>query len=62
HPRRRLSPARSRQIAEQKMALSFRTKLLASHVGLVLVVVLLSFFQLNRSLAADLERQIDLRL
>lgn len=44
------------------MALSFRTKLLASHVGLVLVVVLLSFFQLNRSLAADLERQIDVRL
>ena len=44
------------------MALSFRTKLLASHVGLVLVVVLLSFFQLNRSLATDLERQIDLRL
>lgn len=44
------------------MALSFRTKLLASHVGLVLVVVLLSFFQLNRSLAADLERRIDVRL
>lgn len=44
------------------MALTFRTKLLASHVALVLVVVVLSFFQLNRTLAADLERQIDVRL
>jgi signal transduction histidine kinase len=44
------------------VAFAFRTKLLASHVGLVLIVVVFSFIQLNRSLAADLERQIDLRL
>ena len=44
------------------MHVSFRTKLLASHVGLVLVVVLITILGLNRTLGADLERQLDLRL
>ncbi len=44
------------------MAFTFRTKLLASHVGLVLVVVAVLIGFLDRSLAADLERQLDQRL
>ena len=44
------------------MHLSFRTKLLASHVGLVVVVVLITILALNRSLGADLARQLDQRL
>ena len=34
--------------------LTFRTKLLASHVGLVAVVVTIAFLLLNRTLGADL--------
>lgn len=41
---------------------SFRTQLLASHVGLVLVVVAVVVFQLDRSLTEDLGRQLDQRL
>src|SRR5215472_122194 len=41
------------------MSLSFRTKLLASHVALVAAVVLLVLLELNRALAADLGRQLD---
>jgi two-component system phosphate regulon sensor histidine kinase PhoR len=44
------------------MRLRFRTKLLASHVGLVAAVVLLLLLELNRVLGADLERQLDARL
>jgi two-component system phosphate regulon sensor histidine kinase PhoR len=43
-------------------AVTFRTKLLASHVGLVLAVVSILIFQLDRSLLSDLERQLDQRL
>ncbi len=43
-------------------AITFRTKLLASHVGLVLTVVSILIFQLDRSLLSDLERQLDQRL
>ena len=42
--------------------LSFRTKLLVSYVALVAFVVLLASFELNRSLGADLVRQLDARL
>src|SRR5580765_1222677 len=42
--------------------LSFRTKLLASHVGLVAVVVAITILVLNRSLGADLQAQLDQRL
>ncbi len=44
------------------MRLAFRTKLLASHVALVAVVVMLVLLELNRVLGADLERQLDQRL
>ncbi len=44
------------------MRLTFRTKLLASHVALVFVVVLIVILELNRSLGADLARQLDQRL
>jgi two-component system phosphate regulon sensor histidine kinase PhoR len=44
------------------MKLTFRTKLLASHVGLVVAVVLIALLELNRSLVADLHRQLDVRL
>jgi two-component system phosphate regulon sensor histidine kinase PhoR len=41
---------------------SFRTKLLASHVGLVVAVVAISIFTLNRWMTDDLVRQLDQRL
>jgi len=41
---------------------TFRAKLLASHVGLVIAVVLIALAELNRSLVADLHRQLDERL
>jgi two-component system phosphate regulon sensor histidine kinase PhoR len=41
---------------------TFRTKLLASHVALVVAVVLIVILELNRSLGADLARQLDQRL
>lgn len=44
------------------MLLTFRTKLLLSHVALVVAVVALVSFVLERSLAADLEQQRDERL
>jgi signal transduction histidine kinase len=44
------------------MAPSFRSKLLASHVVLVLVVAGLALFTLDRGLASDLVRQLDQRL
>ena len=44
------------------MAMSFRTKLLASHVGLVVAVGLIAIFALNRWLTDDLVRQLDSRL
>jgi two-component system phosphate regulon sensor histidine kinase PhoR len=44
------------------MTLSFRTKLLASHVGLVLAVGIISIFILNRWMTDDLVRQLDQRL
>ena len=43
------------------MAMSFRTKLLASHVGLVVAVGLIAIFTLNRWLTDDLVRQLDAR-
>jgi two-component system phosphate regulon sensor histidine kinase PhoR len=43
-------------------SLTFRTKLLASHVGLVIAVMLIALLELNRSLTADLYRQLDQRL
>jgi two-component system phosphate regulon sensor histidine kinase PhoR len=43
------------------MAMSFRTKLLASHVGLVVAVGLIAIFTLNRWLTEDLVRQLDAR-
>ena len=42
--------------------LTFRTKLLASHVGLVAIVVAIAILLLNRELGADLEAQLDRRL
>ena len=44
------------------LPLTFRAKLLASHVGLVIAVVLIAILELNRSLVADLHRQLDERL
>ncbi|MBX3204675.1 MAG: HAMP domain-containing protein [Labilithrix sp.] len=44
------------------MTLSFRSKLLASHVALVLVAGSIALFTLDRALAADLVRQLDQRL
>ena len=44
------------------MAMSFRTKLLGSHVGLVVAVGLIAIFTLNRWLTEDLVRQLDTRL
>src|SRR5262245_51189939 len=44
------------------MTLSFRSKLLASHIALVLVVGGIALFVLNRWLTADLVRQLDQRL
>ncbi len=44
------------------LRLSFRTKLLASHVGLVIAVVVIALLDLNRTLVADLHRQLDERL
>src|SRR5688572_3951977 len=44
------------------MTLSFRSKLLASHVALVLVVGGIALFTLNRWLTNDLVRQLDQRL
>ncbi|MBX3190608.1 MAG: HAMP domain-containing protein [Labilithrix sp.] len=44
------------------MAMSFRTKLLASHVGLVVAVGVIAIFTLNRWLSADLVRELDTRL
>src|SRR5215472_10048808 len=41
------------------MRLSFRTKLLASHVALVAAVVLLVLLELNYALGRDLRRQLD---
>ncbi|MBX3229636.1 MAG: HAMP domain-containing protein [Labilithrix sp.] len=43
-------------------ALSFRSKLLASHVAVVLAVVGIALLTLDRWLAADLGRQLDQRL
>src|SRR5262252_5717024 len=42
--------------------LSFRTKLLASYVGLVAVVIAIALLVLNRSLGEDLKAQLDQRL
>jgi signal transduction histidine kinase len=44
------------------VTLSFRSKLLASHVALVLVVGGIALFTLDRALTADLVRQLDQRL
>ncbi|WP_394847795.1 ATP-binding protein [Pendulispora brunnea] len=44
------------------MSISFRTKLLASHVGLVVAIVTLLVLLLDRSIGADLERRLDQRL
>ena len=44
------------------MAISFRTKLLASHVGVVAAVGVIAIFALNRWLSDDLVRQLDARL
>jgi signal transduction histidine kinase len=42
--------------------LTFRTKLLASHVAVVAAVVLIALFDLDRSLGADLAADLDRRL
>jgi two-component system phosphate regulon sensor histidine kinase PhoR len=42
--------------------LSFRAKLLASHVGLVIAVVVIALAELNQTLVGDLHRQLDQRL
>jgi two-component system phosphate regulon sensor histidine kinase PhoR len=44
------------------LRLSFRTKLLMSHVGLVVGVIVIVLLVLNESLVADLHRQLDARL
>src|SRR5262245_34866041 len=44
------------------MRLTFRAKLLGSHVGLVAAVLLIVIFELNRTLGADLRQQLDQRL
>jgi signal transduction histidine kinase len=41
---------------------TYRTKLLAGHVGLVLAVILLLLYALDRSLGEDLTRELDQRL
>lgn len=42
--------------------LTFRTKLLASHVGLVVAVIAIALLELNQTLVGDLHRQLDERL
>jgi len=42
--------------------MSFRSKLLASHIGLVIVVGFIAIFTLNRGLSDDLVRQLDQRM
>jgi len=44
------------------VTLTFRTKLLASHLGLVAAILLLVVLELNRTLGGDLVRQLDDRL
>jgi two-component system, OmpR family, phosphate regulon sensor histidine kinase PhoR len=44
------------------MPLSFRSKLLASHVGLAVAACAIALFTLDFWLAADLERQLDVRM
>jgi two-component system phosphate regulon sensor histidine kinase PhoR len=44
------------------MTLTFRAKLLASHLALVTAIVLLVVLELNRTLGGDLARQLDDRL
>ena len=44
------------------MKLTFRAKLLASHVALVTAILLLLVFELDRTLGGDLVRQLDERL
>lgn len=44
------------------MTVTFREKLLASHVALVIAVVSIVIFQLDRTLSSDLIRQLDQRL
>jgi len=44
------------------VALTFRAKLLASHVALVTAILVLVVLELNRSLGSDLVRQLDDRL
>jgi two-component system phosphate regulon sensor histidine kinase PhoR len=44
------------------MTLTFRAKLLASHLALVTAILLLVVFELNRTLGDDLARQLDDRL
>jgi len=44
------------------MTLTFRAKLLASHLGLVIAILLLVVLELNRTLGGDLARQLDDRL
>src|ERR1700679_1792065 len=44
------------------MVLTFRAKLLASHLALVTAILLLIVLELNRTLGSDLERQLDERL
>ena len=44
------------------MTLTFRAKLLASHLGLVTAILLLVVLELNRTLGGDLARQLDDRL
>jgi len=46
----------------KSFSLSFRSKLLASHVALVLVVGGITLFSLDRWLTADLVRQLDVKL
>ncbi|MFT3771603.1 MAG: hypothetical protein QM820_39825 [Minicystis sp.] len=44
------------------MRLTFRAKLLGSHVGLVLCVLLIVISALDRTLGADLRRELEQRL
>jgi two-component system phosphate regulon sensor histidine kinase PhoR len=44
------------------MTLTFRAKLLASHLALVTAILVLVVLELNRTLGGDLERQLDDRL
>ena len=59
---RALAPNRYAEPADMLSRLSFRTKLLASHVGLVALVVTIAILLVNRSLSQDLEAQLDQRL